>query len=152
MEPSDFNDGKRDTKRENEASKWLRVQDEYTKFEFIWSVLKINSGSGLALIQKSNLKRAHLEVLFEYGLVYGDASSVNLWYKAIVEGVGESRAIDIVASHLENGPLIVDKMLYWLRPKTEKGKEKVVRLREQFNEKYPKFKSGRSTGIHATNV
>ncbi|MCL6417730.1 hypothetical protein MIB92_18870 [Aestuariirhabdus sp. Z084] len=152
MNPSDFKDQPRDTKKENEASKWLRAQEEYTKFEFIWNVVKHNQLSGLAMVRKSALKRAHLEVILEYGLVYGDASNVRLWYDATVEGLGELRAINIIESHLENGPLIVEKMLYWLRPETEKGKLKAEELRSKFNDMYPNFRSTRSTGIHATQA
>ena len=68
------------------------------------------------------------------------------------DGLGELRSIDIVAAHLHDGPLVVRKMLYWLRPKTEKGKQKVAELKAAFNEIYPNFKSNKSTGIHATGA
>ena len=150
MQPIDFKNQSRNTKKENEALKWLRTQDEYTKFEFIWNVLKYNYRSGLEMVKRSALKRAHLEVILEYGLVYGDANTVKLWYFATVEGLGESRAIDIIASHIENGPLVVEKMLYWLYPETQKGKLKAKELGKKFSRMYPSFKTTRSTGIHAT--
>ena len=114
--------------------------------------LKENPCLGIPLVRGAQLKRAHLEIILEYGLVYGDASTVRSWYEATVNGLGEKRVIEIVESHLINGPLIIDKMLYWLKPDSESTKEAVEQLRKKFNEMYPNFKSTRSTGIHPTNA
>ena len=152
INPNKYCELTRDSKREQETLKTLREMEEYSKFEFIWNVLKKRPGLGFPLVKGAQLKRAHLEVILEYGLVYGDASTVRWWYEATVEGLGERRVVDIISSHLENGPLIVEKVLYWLRPENESAKKAVGKLQKDFKERYPKFKSTRSTGIHATNA
>lgn len=142
----------RDSKRELEVLKWLRSQDEIEKFKFIWSVLRENPYLGLPLVERSQLNVIHLELILEYGFVYGDASSVRQWYEATVKGLGESKVIQMIRSHIDNAPLIVEKMLYWINPSDDKLIVEINMLRREFKEKYPNFKSTQSTGIHPTGV
>ena len=152
MDPIEFANLPRDTKRESEVSKWLRTLGEAEKFEFIWRVLRLNPIVAFPLIEKSQLKPLYLEVILEHGFVYGDASTVKQWYMATVNGLGISKVIRLVEAHMGDAPLIVEKMLYWLRPESKNLINKVDELKKQFASKYPKFSSGRSTGIHPTNV
>ena len=152
MNPLEYASKPRDSKRESATLTWLRKQPEHDKFEFVWRVLRENAGLGLVLVEKSNLKPVYLEAILEFGFVYGDASTVRWWYEATADGLGTKKVINMVSKHLDDAPLIVDKMIYWLRPEEEKLKEKAAALRSKFHEMYPDFKSGRSTGIHATNT
>jgi len=152
MNPIEYASLPRDSKRESETLKWLRTLDEYSKFEFIWRVLRASPSLGLPLVKRGQLKHVHLEVILEYGLVYGDASSVRWWYESTVEGLGEKKAIQLISSHVDDAPLIVEKMLYWLRPQDNQLKQMVENLRAEFASKHPDFKSTRSTGIHGTSA
>ncbi len=152
MNPIEYSQQPRDSKKESETLKWLRSQEEHEKFEFIWRVLRNNTGLGLPLVEKAQLKPVYLEVILEYGFVYGDASNVRWWYEATVNGLGYKKVIQLIMAHLEDAPLIVDKMLYWLHPDNEELKKEVKALRATFNKKYPDFKSTRSTGIHVTSA
>jgi hypothetical protein len=142
----------RDSKREIEVLKWLRKQNDHDKFEFVWQVLMANVVLGLVLVERSNLKPIYLEVILEHGFVYGDASSVRGWYEATAGGLGIKKVILMVYNHIDDAPLIVDKMIYWLSPDEEELKKKVMVLRGEFNKRYPGFKSSRSTGIHSTSA
>ena len=48
--------------------------------------------------------------------------------------------------------IIVDKMLYLLRPENEKLKKEAKLLKLLFEEKCPNFTSTQSTGVHATSA
>lgn len=150
MDPTEYAKLPRDSKRENEACKWLRAAGEHEKFEFVWRVLRSNPSLGIPLVRSVQLKPVYLEVILEHGFVYGEASSVRAWYEATVDGLGERRVFQLIAAHLERAPLIVDKMLYWFRPQDERLRLDVAALRTKFDQMYPDFKSARSTGIHAT--
>ena len=152
MNPSEYSSQPQDAKRELEVLKWLRGINAHDKFEFIWRVLKIDTGLGLPLVKKAQLNPVYLEVILEHGFVYGDASTIRWWYEATVQGLGERRVVELVASHINNAPLVVDKMLYWLRPENEAVQKLVLELKHEFETKYPNFKSTRSTGIHATGA
>lgn len=58
----------------------------------------------------------------------------------------------MIRSHIDNAPLIVEKMLYWLIPKDDKLIIEVNKLKQEFKDKYPNFSSTRSTGIHPTSI
>lgn len=94
----------------------------------------------------------YLEVILEHGFVYGDASTVRWWYEATVGGLGERKVLQLMTAHLDRAPLIVDKMLYWFRPNDERLMLEAKELKRKFAEKYPGFRSSRSTGIHATGT
>jgi hypothetical protein len=152
MSPNEYATLPRDSRRENEVCKWLREQNEHDKFEFVWRVLRKNGGLGLALVKAVQLRPIYLEVILEHGFVYCDASSVRFWLDATIGGLGERRVFDLLADHLDRAPLIVDKVLYWFRPKDERVQANVNGLRMRFVEMYPGFQSTRSTGIHATGA
>ena len=152
MNPNEYTSLPRDSKRESETAKWLRTQSEHEKFEFVWRVLRKNAVLGLPLVGSVQLKPVYLEVILEHGFVYGDASTVRWWYESTVHGLGEEKVLELLAAHLENAPLIVDKMLYWFRPEDETVLREARELRQKFEEKYPNFRSTRSAGIHATGT
>jgi hypothetical protein len=152
MSPIEYSSLPRDSKRESEIAKWLRTQSEHDKFEFVWCLLRKNAGLGLPLVKVVQLRPVYLEVFLEHGFVYGDASTVRWWYESTVHGLGEKKVLELLAAHLENAPLIVEKMLYWFRPANEMVFQETKELRQKFQEKYPNFKSSRSTGIHATGT
>ena len=152
MSPIEYASLPRDSKREVEVLKWLRRQNDHDKFEFVWRVLMANVVLGLVLVERSNLKPIYLEVILEHGFIYGDASSVRGWYEAIAAGLGIKKVILMVHNHIEDAPLIVNKMIYWLRPDEEELKKQAADLSEQFSKRYPGLKSSRSTGIHATSA
>jgi len=148
--PIDYAGLPRDTKREDEMCAMLRTKNEHEKFEFVWRVMKINPGAGLRLAKRVQLIPVFLEIILEHGFVYGNASSVRMFYEATVDGLGERRVYQLVSAHLERAPLIVDKMLYWFRPNDEDLMQEVRALKARFNEMYPEFKSNHSTGILPT--
>lgn len=150
MNPIEYTKHPRDSKRENEICAWLRRQDEHEKFEFVWRVLRRSPNLGIPLVQAVQLRPVYLEVILEHGFVFGDASSVRLWLDATMHGLGERRVLELIAAHLEHAPLIVYKVLYWFRPSSERVREDLHGLRTRFGQKYPNFRSTRSTGIHAT--
>ena len=152
MSPYEYVTHQRDAKLEYQVCKWLRDQNEHEKFEFVWRVVRMNPGLGIPLVKKIQLRPVYLEVILEHGFVYGDASTVRLWYEATVGGLGERRVLQLITAHLERAPLIVDKMLYWFRPSDEVLMHEARELKKKFEEKYPNFKSSRSTGIHATGA
>lgn len=152
MSPNEYAKLPRDSKRENEVCRWLREQSEHDKFEFVWRVLRKNGSLGLPLVKAVRLRPIYLEVILEHGFVYGDASSVKFWLEATIGGLGERKVFDLLEAHLERAPLIVDKVLYWFRPKNERIQTDVNNLRMRFIEMYPSFRSTRSTGIHATGT
>jgi hypothetical protein len=152
MNPNEYAKLSRDSRRENEVCGWLRRQNEHEKFEFVWRVLRKNPGLGIPLIRAVQLKPVYLEVILEHGFVYGDASTVRLWLEATINGLGERKVFELLSAHLERAPLIVDKVLYWFRPSSERVRNDVRDLRVRFAERYPNFRSTRSTGIHATGV
>ena len=73
-------------------------------------------------------------------------------FMVTVNGLGYKKVIQLLKAHLEDAPLIVDKMLYWLRPENEELKKEAEALRVVFNEKYPSFTSTRSTGLQSTSA
>jgi hypothetical protein len=150
MSPIEYSKLPRDSKRENEICGWLRRQDEHEKFEFVWRVLQRNLSVGMPLVRAVQLRPVYLEVILEHGFVYGDASSVRIWLEATMDGLGERRVFELLEAHLEHAPLVVYKVLYWFRPLSDRVRDDVRALRTRFAERYPKFQSTRSTGIHAT--
>jgi hypothetical protein len=104
------------------------------------------------LVKAVRLRPIYLEVILEHGFVYGDASSVKFWLEATIGSLDERKVFDLLEAHLERAPLIVDKVLYWFRPKNERIQTDVNNLRMRFIEMYPSFRSTRSTGIHATGT
>lgn len=152
MSPNEYTKLPHDSRRENEVCNWLRRQNEHEKFEFVWRVLRKNLGLGMRLVRGVQLRPIYLEVILEHGFVYGDASSVRLWLEAAVDGLGERRVFELVEAHLEDAPLIIDKVLYWFRPLSEAVRGDIRDLRVRFAQKYPNFGSTRSTGIHATGT
>ena len=157
MDPIEYASLPEGPKRDAEVLEWLQDQAEPEKFEFIWRVLRAAPDSslpslGLWLVESVQLKPIYLEVILEHGFVYGDASGVRCFYEATVNGLGKKKVIELVKAHIDDAPLIVNKMLYWLfilRENDELDKE-LKELRFLFEEKYPEFGSTRSTGIHAT--
>lgn len=152
MSPEEYVTQPRDSKRENDVCKWLRAASEHEKFEFVWRAIRLNPGLGIPLVRTAQLRPVYLEVILEHGFVYGDASTVRLWYEATVNGLGEKKVLQLLSAHLDRAPLIVNKMLYWFRPSDERLLPEVQELKKKFEVKYPNFKSSRSTGIHATGT
>jgi hypothetical protein len=153
MSPEKYARLPRDSKRENETCKWLRQQEEVKKFEFVWKVYRINPSIGLVLIKKSQLKPIFLEAILEHGFVYGDASSVESWLEATIEGLGHKKVVAMVKNHISDAPLVVFKVLYFLPHYCQKHTElfgEIKNIRNEFERLYPNFSSTRSTGIHAT--
>jgi hypothetical protein len=146
--PDNFAKTPRDSKQETTTLSWLRDQNDISKFKYIWHVLRINPGKGLILVKRAQLKPIFLEIILEYGFVYSDASTVLYWINATVDGLGQKRILRMVRNHLEDAPLIVFKVLYWL-PRFYKPYQ-LKDLRIEFENKYPNFRSTRITGIHAT--
>ena len=151
INPNEYVLQPRDSKRENDVCKWLRATSEHEKFEFVWRVIRLNPALGIPLVRAAQLRPVYLEVILEHGFVYGDASTVRYWYEATVDGLGERKVLQLMSAHLDRAPLIVNKMLYWFRPSDERLLSEVRELKKRFDEMYPNFKSGHSTGIHATS-
>lgn len=153
MNPIEFAQARRDHNREKETLKWLRQQPDLEKFDFIWRVYRLNPGMGLILAQRSQLKPIFREVILEHGFVYADASTIQRWLNATVQGLGHRRIVRMLAAHLEDAPLVVYKVLYWLPSLCQNhpdALQEVRDLRGAFEQMYPNFQSTRSTGIHVT--
>jgi hypothetical protein len=143
-----------DPKREAEVLSWLRLQDDTSRFEFIWRTLRTNAQVGLALLKRAELKPVFLEAILEHGFVYADASAIRFWLEAVVGGLGHRRLIRLVSSHLADAPLVVYKCVYWLPLVCESHPELHDDIRSlvgAFEAQHPNFQSSRSTGIHSTN-
>lgn len=69
---------------DKELFKWLRQLDEVQKFTFVWRVISVDAYKGCELVKGSHLEPILLEVILEKGLVYGDASSVEWYIKAVL--------------------------------------------------------------------
>ncbi len=148
MNPIEYSQQKsRDGKTEHELCKWLRLQTEHDKFQFVWRVIRENAHLGLPLVEKIQLRTVYLEVILEHGFVYSDVSTIKHWLRATQKGLGLKKIILMVESHIEDAPSIVDKTLYWLRTDKEKLKEKIRNLKKVFEEKYPHYKPISSRGI-----
>ncbi len=152
MNPYDYANLPEDELDEKSIIRWLHSVDQHQRFTFIWRVIRENPGHGISLVPKAQLNPVYLEVILEFGFVYGDASTVRWWYEATVEELGHKKIIEMLRKHLDDAPLVLDKMLYWLRPEDEVCKVQAALLRQEFANKYPGFSSGRSTGIHATKA
>ncbi|MBH8561431.1 hypothetical protein I8748_04425 [Nostoc sp. CENA67] len=153
FDPIEYADERMDLKQENELVKWLRQLEEEQKFTFVWRVLNANTWKGCQLTKRSQLKPIFLEVILEKGLVYGDASTVEWWIKAVLQGLGHKRVLEIIKAHMDIAPLCVYKTLYWLpwlyRNQSKKLKNEILALQVEFNQKYPNYQPRRSIGTHA---
>ena len=89
-------------------------------------------------------------IIFQYGLVYSEVSTVRWWYEAIKNGSFEKCVIKIINSHMNNAPLIVDKMPDWLHSGNEVIQNEINQRKKELKKLCPNFESGRRTGIHAT--
>jgi hypothetical protein len=155
MDPAIYLTQVNDAKVENATLRWLRQQGEVAKFQFIWNVYRINPKAGLVLVKKGQLKPIFMEVFLEHRFVYGDVSSVKWWLEATIEGIGRKKVLDMVESHIKDAPLVVNKILNHLPHFCWKQPEllnKIEKIKNEFNVKYPNFTSARSTGIHPTSA
>lgn len=153
MNPIEFANSKRDSITEQDVLKWIRAQEDVTKFEFIWRVMNVNAGKALVLVKKGQLKPIFLDVILRRGLVYGDVSSVRWWIESVIEGLGHGKVLKIIKEHMDIAPLCVEKSLYSLPLLYENHPEyheELKRLKSEFYEKYPNFASKRSVGTHPT--
>ncbi|MFN6570967.1 hypothetical protein [Dendronalium sp. ChiSLP03b] len=151
--PIDYADEQMDSKQENELLKWVRQLDDEHKFTFVWRVLNANPWKGCELAKRSQLKPIFLEAILEKGLVYGDASSVEWWIKAVLPGLGHRRVLEIIKAHIDVAPLCLYKTLYWLpwlyRNQSKQLKNEILAPQVEFNKKYPNYQPRRSIGTHA---
>ncbi|BAY62603.1 hypothetical protein NIES22_26770 [Calothrix brevissima NIES-22] len=152
FDPLEYADEKLDSQQENELLKWVRQLDDEQKFTFVWRVLNANAWQGCKLVKRSQLKPIFLEVILEKGLVYGDASSVEWWIKAVLPGLGHRRVLEIIKSHIDIAPLCVYKSLYWLpwlyRNQPKKLQNEILAIIREFKNKYPNYQPLRSIGTH----
>ncbi|OCQ97319.1 hypothetical protein BCD64_20945 [Nostoc sp. MBR 210] len=153
FDPLKYADELIDSKQENELLKWLRQLNDEEKFTFVWRVLNANPWQGCKLAKRSQLKPIFLEVILANGLVYGDASTVEWYIKAVLPNLGYKRVLEIIKAQIDIAPLCVYKTLYWLpwlyRNQSKQLKNEICTLIEEFNQKYPNYEPRRSTGTHA---
>lgn len=153
FDPIEYANERMDSKQENELLKWLRQLDDEQKFTFVWRVLSANAWKGCELAKRSQLKPIFLEVILEKGLVYGDASSVEWWIKAVLPGLGQRRVLEIIKAHIDIAPLSVYKTLYWLpwlyHNQSKQITNEILVLQIEFSKKYPNYRPLRSVGTHA---
>jgi hypothetical protein len=140
------------TETDKELFKWLRQLDEVSKFTFVWRVINVDAYKGCELVKRSHLEPILLEVILEKGLVYGDASSVEWYIKAVLPGLGYKRVLEIIRNQIDIAPLCVYKTLYWLPllyiNQSKKLNDEVQSLVMEFVKKYPGYQPRRSIGTH----
>ena len=109
FQPSNIVNQRRDEKREQDCSKFLRALNEEERSEFLWVILKNNDIStqlaGCRLVEKSKPSHDFIIEMLEYALIHCDASSIGFWAKAILKNLGPNKMVmelrNRVGSHKE---------------------------------------------------
>ena len=113
-----FVNSPRDTARENELKRELRLLPEQERFAFIQTCFNItgyrNGGLGLLLASSCLHSKTYILPLLEKGLISADASTIRFWLEFALPRLGEHNTFTILFDLLETNPEVVGKALYWL--------------------------------------
>jgi hypothetical protein len=110
----DYLGKRRDSRREDALAKQLRQMPEAERLAFIDELLGTKPVIALKLARTCLQQPASFEHILQHGLDHADASSINLWLEAVVNGLGFRRLASILGAKLATSPLAVVKARYWL--------------------------------------
>ena len=116
MEPEldEYVGRRRDSKRERELLKRLKLMPEDACYSFVLRLLQRDRRIGLHMASASLRQKRHFQEILEIGLKEGDASTILPWLECAVPKLGFRLVVSALDSRVESDPQAVDNAAYWM--------------------------------------
>jgi hypothetical protein len=108
----------KDASFESELLEKLALFDENKSFVLISELLSHTNSLvrrfGLSLIKKSSWNKENLLAFMEKGFLLRNPSEIRYWYEAIAPQLGFEQILDLLETHIEKDPDVVQRAWYYL--------------------------------------
>lgn len=104
----------RDSKREKELPKKLKLMPEDACYSFVRRLIQRDKRIGLHMASASLRQKRHFQEILEVGLKEGNASTILPWLECAVPKLGFHLVVSALDSRIESDPQAVDNAVYWM--------------------------------------
>lgn len=111
----------RDTKLENDLTKFLRCSDEEKAFAFLMKLVDIHLIAALEIAGRVLKDRKYFCLVLERGLRDSNASTIKHWLNCVEPHLGTQRLIEQLQLKLNDYPDGVSRAVYFVKQKIDVG-------------------------------